>query len=165
MTILPRHKDVAKSRLKMSNPWHLLAVGFGSGLSPIVPGTMGSLAAIPFWYLMTFLPWQLYSLVVMLGICIGVYLCHQTAKDMGVHDHGGIVIDEFVGMFISVMCYPANYWYAFLAFVLFRIFDILKPFPVSLADKKVAGGFGIMIDDVLAGIYAFICGSVILSFI
>ena len=64
MTILPRHKDVAKSRLKMSNPWHLLAVGFGSGLSPIVPGTMGSLAAIPFWYLMTFLPWQLYSLVV-----------------------------------------------------------------------------------------------------
>lgn len=84
MTILPRHKDVAKSRLKMSNPWHLLAVGFGSGLSPIVPGTMGSLAAIPFWYLMTFLPWQLYSLVVMLGICIGVYLCHQTAKDMGV---------------------------------------------------------------------------------
>ena len=93
MTILPRHKDVAKSRLKMSNPWHLLAVGFGSGLSPIVPGTMGSLAAIPFWYLMTFLPWQLYSLVVMLGICIGVYLCHQTAKDMGVHDHGSIVWD------------------------------------------------------------------------
>ena len=74
MTILPRHKDVAKSRLKMSNPWHLLAVGFGSGLSPIVPGTMGSLAAIPFWYLMTFLPWQLYSLVVMLGICIGCLL-------------------------------------------------------------------------------------------
>ncbi|STF44235.1 phosphatidylglycerophosphatase A [Escherichia coli] len=83
MTILPRHKDVAKSRLKMSNPWHLLAVGFGSGLSPIVPGTMGSLAAIPFWYLMTFLPWQLYSLVVMLGICIGVYLCHQTGERHG----------------------------------------------------------------------------------
>ncbi len=107
MTILPRHKDVAKSRLKMSNPWHLLAVGFGSGLSPIVPGTMGSLAAIPFWYLMTFLPWQLYSLVVMLGICIGVYLCHQTAKDMGVHDHGSIVWYEFIGMWIrSWRCRP-----------------------------------------------------------
>ena len=66
MTILPRlKKDVAKSRLNMRNPWHLLATGFGSGLSPIIPGTMGSLAAIPFWYLMTFLPWQLYSLVVM----------------------------------------------------------------------------------------------------
>lgn len=82
MIILPRHKDVAKSRLNLRNPWHLLATGFGSGLSPVVPGTMGSLAAIPFWYLMTFLPWQLYSLVVMFGICIGVYLCHQTAKDM-----------------------------------------------------------------------------------
>ncbi|WP_228155698.1 phosphatidylglycerophosphatase A, partial [Acinetobacter baumannii] len=65
----------------MRNPWHLLATGFGSGLSPVVPGTMGSLAAIPFWYLMTFLPWQLYSLVVMMSICIGVYLCHRTAKD------------------------------------------------------------------------------------
>ena len=122
MTILPRHKDVAKSRLKMSNPWHLLAVGFGSGLSPIVPGTMGSLAAIPFWYLMTFLPWQLYSLVVMLGICIGVYLCHQTAKDMGVHDHGSIVWDEFIGMWITLMALPTNDWqWVAAGFVIFRI--------------------------------------------
>ncbi|MCF3745064.1 phosphatidylglycerophosphatase A, partial [Salmonella enterica] len=72
MTILPRQKHVAKSRLNLSNTWHLLATGFGSGLSPVVTGTMGSLAAIPFWYLMKFLPWQLYSLVVMFGICIGV---------------------------------------------------------------------------------------------
>ena len=129
MTILPRHKDVAKSRLKMSNPWHLLAVGFGSGLSPIVPGTMGSLAAIPFWYLMTFLPWQLYSLVVMLGICIGVYLCHQTAKDMGVHDHGSIVWDEFIGML-----------------------DMWKPWPIRWFDRNVHGGMGIMIDDIVAGV-------------
>ena len=128
MTILPRHKDVAKSRLKMSNPWHLLAVGFGSGLSPIVPGTMGSLAAIPFWYLMTFLPWQLYSLVVMLGICIGVYLCHQTAKDMGVHDHGSIVWDEFIGMWITLMALPTNDWqWVAAGFVIFRILDMWKP--------------------------------------
>lgn len=90
-----RSRDEALSRLSMRNPWHLLATGFGSGLSPVVPGTMGSLAAIPFWYLMTFLPWQLYSLVVMMSICIGVYLCHRTAKDMGTHDHGSIVWDEF----------------------------------------------------------------------
>ena len=90
----------------MRNPWHLLATGFGSGLSPVVPGTMGSLAAIPFWYLMTFLPWQLYSLVVMMSICIGVYLCHRTAKDMGTHDHGSIVWDEFVGMWITLMALP-----------------------------------------------------------
>ena len=87
----------------MRNPWHVLATGFGSGLSPVVPGTMGSLASIPFWYLMTFLPWQLYSLVVMMSICIGVYICHRTAKDMGTHDHGSIVWDEFVGMWITLM--------------------------------------------------------------
>ncbi len=96
-----RSRDEALRRLSMRNPWHLLATGFGSGLSPVVPGTMGSLAAIPFWYLMTFLPWQLYSLVVMMSICIGVYLCHRTAKDMGTHDHGSIVWDEFVGMWIT----------------------------------------------------------------
>ncbi|PLP19661.1 phosphatidylglycerophosphatase A, partial [Klebsiella michiganensis] len=83
---MARSRDVAKSRLKMSNPWHLLATGFGSGLSPVVPGTMGSLASIPFWYLLTLLPWQLYSLAVMMSICIGVYICHRTAKDMGTHD-------------------------------------------------------------------------------
>ncbi|VTP60741.1 Phosphatidylglycerophosphatase A [Serratia rubidaea] len=93
--------DEAKRRLRMSNPWHLLATGFGSGLSPVVPGTMGSLAAIPFWLLLIQLPWQLYSLIVMFSICIGVYLCHQTAKDMRVHDHGSIVWDEFVGMWIN----------------------------------------------------------------
>lgn len=105
-----RSRDEALSRLSMRNPWHLLATGFGSGLSPVVPGTMGSLAAIPFWYLMTFLPWQLYSLVVMMSICIGVYLCHRTAKDMGTHDHGSIVWDEFVGMWITLMALPTLDW-------------------------------------------------------
>ena len=153
MTILPRHKDVAKSRLKMSNPWHLLAVGFGSGLSPIVPGTMGSLAAIPFWYLMTFLPWQLYSLVVMLGICIGVYLCHQTAKDMGVHDHGSIVWDEFIGMWITLMALPTNDWqWVTAGFVIVRILDMWKPWPIRWFDRNVHGGMGIMIDDIVAGV-------------
>ncbi len=102
MTILPHHKDVAKSRLKMSNPWHLRAVGVGSGLSPIGPGTRGSLAAIPFGYLMTILPWLLYSLVVLLGICIGVYLCHLTSKVMGVHVLGSFVWDEFICIWIHV---------------------------------------------------------------
>ena len=71
---MTRDKDVAKSRLRMRNPWHLLATGFGSGLSPFMPGTVGSVAAIPFWWLMTFLPLQLYSLVVLVGVSVGVYL-------------------------------------------------------------------------------------------
>ena len=145
MTILPRHKDVAKSRLKMSNPWHLLAVGFGSGLSPIVPGTMGSLAAIPFWYLMTFLPWQLYSLVVMLGI--------PTMLNMMVSSLYNLADTYFVGMWITLMALPTNDWqWVAAGFVIFRILDMWKPWPIRWFDRNVHGGMGIMIDDIVAGV-------------
>lgn len=148
-----RDLDVAKARLRMSNPWHLLATGFGSGLSPWMPGTVGSLAAIPFWYFMNMLPSDLYSLLVLLGISIGVYLCHRTAKDMGVHDHGSIVWDEFIGMWITLMAIPALSWQWVLAgFVIFRLFDIWKPWPIRWFDKNVHGGMGIMVDDIVAGI-------------
>ncbi|MCP2232298.1 phosphatidylglycerophosphatase A [Erwinia aphidicola] len=150
---MARAKDVAKSRLKMSNPWHLLATGFGSGLSPWMPGTVGSVAAIPLWYLMSFLPQDLYSLAVLLGICIGVYLCHRTAKDMGVHDHGSIVWDEFIGMWITLMAIPVNSWQWVLAgFVVFRVLDIWKPWPIRWFDRNVHGGMGIMVDDIIAGV-------------
>jgi phosphatidylglycerophosphatase A len=153
LTILTRDKDVAKSRLRMRNPWHLLATGFGSGLSPFMPGTVGSVAAIPFWWLMTFLPLQLYSLVVLVGISVGVYLCHRTARDMGVHDHGSIVWDEFVGMWITLMAIPVlNGWWVLAGFVIFRIFDIWKPWPIRWFDKNVHGGMGIMVDDIIAGV-------------
>jgi len=149
---LARAKDVAKSRLKMSNPWHLLATGFGSGLSPWMPGTAGSLAAIPFWYLLNLLPQDLYSLALLLGISIGVYLCHRTAKDMGVHDHGSIVWDEFIGMWITLMAIPVNSWQWVLAgFLVFRVLDIWKPWPIRWFDRNVQGGMGIMVDDISAG--------------
>ncbi|ERH65212.1 MULTISPECIES: phosphatidylglycerophosphatase A [Pantoea] len=147
------NKDVAKSRLRMANPWHLLATGFGSGLSPIMPGTAGSIAAIPFWWLMTLLPLQLYSLLVLIGISVGVYLCHRTARDMGVHDHGSIVWDEFIGMWITLMAIPAMSWQWVLAgFVIFRIFDMWKPWPIRWFDRNVHGGMGIMVDDIIAGV-------------
>ncbi|WP_311791797.1 MULTISPECIES: phosphatidylglycerophosphatase A [Pantoea] len=153
LIILTLNKDVAKSRLRMRNPWHLLATGFGSGLSPFVPGTMGSLAAIPFWWLMARLPQDLYSLIVLLGISLGVYLCHRTAKDMGVHDHGSIVWDEFIGMWITLMAIPAHTWQWVLAgFVIFRIFDMWKPWPIRWFDRNVHGGMGIMVDDIIAGV-------------
>lgn len=153
LIILTLNKDVAKSRLRMGNPWHLLATGFGSGLSPFVPGTMGSLAAIPFWWLMARLTQDLYSLIVLLGISLGVYLCHRTAKDMGVHDHGSIVWDEFIGMWITLMAIPAHTWQWVLAgFVIFRIFDMWKPWPIRWFDRNVHGGMGIMVDDIIAGV-------------
>ena len=105
---------------------------------------------------------QLYSLVVMLGICIGVYLCHQTAKDMGVHDHGSIVWDEFIGMWITLMALPTNDWqWVTAGFVIFRILDMWKPWPIRWFDRNVHGGMGIMIDDIVAGVIS----AVILYFI
>lgn len=148
-------KDAAKRRLNMRNPCHLLATGFGSGLCPWFPGTMGSLAAIPFWWLMTFLPWQLYSLLVMLAICCGVALCHRTARDMGIHDHGCIVWDEFVGMWITLMAIPAVNWqWVMTGFLIFRVLDMWKPWPIRWFDRNIHGGMGIMIDDIVAGIIA-----------
>ncbi|HBV7987658.1 TPA: phosphatidylglycerophosphatase A [Citrobacter freundii] len=127
-----------------------------SAFQPITPRFPSMQKRSPphtFWYLMTFLPWQLYSLVVMLSICIGVYLCHQTAKDMGVHDHGSIVWDEFVGMWITLMALPTNDWqWVAAGFVIFRILDMWKPWPIRWFDRNVHGGTGIMIDDIVAGI-------------
>lgn len=157
MIILQRTKDMAKSRLNLKNPWHLLATGFGSGLSPIMPGTAGSLAAIPFWYLLALLPLDGYLIVLILGTIIGIYLCHVTSKDMGVHDHGSIVWDEFIGMWITLIAIPNHNWQWVLAcFVVFRIFDIWKPQPIRWFDKHVHGGLGIMIDDIIAGIISAI---------
>lgn len=141
------------SRLRLTNPWHLLAVGFGSGLSPVMPGTAGSLAAIPFWYFLIQLPQELYYLIVLLGICLGVYLCHRTAKDMGVHDHGSIVWDEFIGMWITLVAIPNHHWqWIAIGFVVFRVFDIWKPWPIRWFDRNVRGGMGIMADDIVAGV-------------
>lgn len=146
-----------KNILSMSNPIHLLATGFGSGLSPVAPGTMGSLAAIPFWFLLISLPRPFFMLCLILAFCLGVYLCDRTAKEMGVHDLGCIVWDEFLGLWIALSLLPkeAHNWVLITAgFLLFRLFDIWKPFPVRFIDRHVKGGMGIMLDDVVAGFFA-----------
>jgi len=142
----------------LRNPLHLLSLGFGSGLSPYAPGTMGTLVAIPLYLLIGELELIFYLMIILAGFLLGVYLCHYTSKALGVHDHGGIVWDEIIGYWITMIAVPAMTWQWILAgFVFFRFFDIVKPWPVKLADKRVPGGFGIMIDDVLAGLYAFAC--------
>jgi phosphatidylglycerophosphatase A len=142
----------------LASPVHFLSLGFGSGLSPYAPGTMGTLVAIPLYLLLSPLALWSYLIVVVTGFVCGIYLCDKTSKALGVHDHSGIVWDEFIGYWITMIAIPALTWQWILAgFVLFRFFDIVKPWPVKLADKRVAGGFGIMLDDVLAGLYALAC--------
>ncbi|QLK87266.1 phosphatidylglycerophosphatase A [Arsenophonus endosymbiont of Aphis craccivora] len=148
----------AKSRLKLSNPWHLLATGFGSGLSPIIHGTMGSLAAIPFWLLMYWLlPVWLCWFIILFGFVVGIVICQRTSDDMQVHDHGSIVWDEFIGMWMTLMVIPLVSWqWVLIVFVLFRFFDMLKPWPIGWFDRQVGGGLGIMLDDIIAAIFAMV---------
>ena len=115
---------------------------------------MGTLAAIPLWWLLAQLPLTSYLIVVLVAAVVGITICGRAAEQMGVHDHGGIVWDEFVGFWIAMAALPITWQSVVLGFVLFRLFDILKPWPISWLDKKVSGGFGIMIDDVIAGFAA-----------
>lgn len=138
----------------LRHPVQLFAFGFGSGLSPVAPGTVGTVAAIPFYLFVA--QWNLagYTLFVALGAVIGVWICGQASRQLQVHDHPGIVWDEFVGYWITMWAVPGGWQWILAGFLIFRLYDIVKPWPVSLLDKKVGGGFGIMIDDVLAGVMA-----------
>ena len=138
----------------LANPIQFLALGFGSGLAPKAPGTFGTLAAVPLFLLISGLTPLIYGLVVLVVCLAGIYICGKAASDVGVHDHGAIVWDEFAGFFITMFMVPVSWQSVLVGFVLFRIFDIAKPWPISLADKKLTGGFGIMFDDVLAGLFA-----------
>lgn len=137
------------------NPLHFLAFGLGSGTAPYAPGTFGTLAAIPFYLLLVFsLGHSLYVLVVAVLFVFGVWLCDRTERAIGVHDHSGIVWDEFVGYFVTMTWLPPTWPWIIAGFFLFRLFDIWKPFPIRQAERRFGGGFGNMVDDVLAGIYA-----------
>lgn len=138
------------------NPLHLLSLGFGSGLAPKMPGTIGTLIGVVLFVILPELDWQVYLAITVAGFLIGIFLCAYTAEVLGVHDHSGIVWDEIVGYFITMFMVPKTWFWILLGFILFRIFDILKPWPISIADKKVSGGFGIMLDDVIAALFALI---------
>jgi len=139
------------------HPVHFLSLGFGSGMSPKAPGTFGTLAALVAFVIAHNIfgpiPWEPYLIVLSVSGLLGVYLCGKTASDLGVHDHGGIVWDEFVGFWLCLFLVPVTWFWLVTAFVLFRIFDIFKPWPIKWIDQKVSGGLGIMLDDILAGAY------------
>lgn len=136
-------------------------VGFGSGLAPKAPGTFGSAFAllfVPIWFSIGFLNSVLAITIMSL---IGIYICGHTAKVMGVHDDGRIVWDEFAGQSITflplIFLNEISWLWIFIAFALFRLFDVWKPWPIRVIDRQVGGGFGIMFDDIIAGVWAAIC--------
>ena len=140
-------------RVAFGSPAGLLAFGFGAGLSPFAPGTMGTLVAIPFVFGLKSLDPAAYWLVLLALFILGVGVCSVVSRRLGVHDHGGIVWDEMVGYWIAVAFVPLQWGWLLAAFLLFRLFDIFKPWPIRQLDQKVSGGFGIMLDDVVAALF------------
>lgn len=136
------------------NPIHLLAFGLGTGASPWAPGTVGTLLGIPLYWLMSGLPMWMYLALLVILFGLGAWACEITSRDIGVHDHPGIVFDEVVGYLLTMLAVPAGIVTILAGFVLFRVFDVFKPWPVRLVDRSVGGGLGIMLDDVVAGLYA-----------
>ncbi len=140
-----------------SHPAHFLSFGFGSGLSPVAPGTAGTLVAFPlYWLMLQWLSGTVILAVILLMFMVGVWACQYTGQALGVPDHGGIVWDEIVA-FLLVLCVTPStlVWYT-VAFLLFRLFDIWKPFPIRQLDERIKNGFGVMLDDLLAALYSVI---------
>ena len=138
----------------MRDPVHILAFGFGTGLAPFAPGTFGSLPGVLlFWVTLPF------GLYVQCGVAVaiilaGVWICGESARRIGVHDHGGIVWDEIAGMYLTLFFAPVSVPGWVLAFVFFRVMDIVKPWPIRDLDHRLEGGLGIMLDDLAAALYA-----------
>lgn len=149
-------QTTALTKTVFSHPVHFLAFGFGSGLSPFAPGTAGTLMAIPLYLLLAPLPLWGYVLAVLLVCVAGIWICGESSRLLGVHDHGGIVWDEFAGYLITMLAAPQGWVWIVAGFFLFRLFDVWKPWPVRVADRDVQGGWGIMLDDILAGLYSLL---------
>jgi phosphatidylglycerophosphatase A len=140
----------------IKRPVCFLGLGFGSGLVPKAPGTFGTIAAIPIYLLMQNLSLMTYLVLTIIAFIVGIWICQQSADWLGKEDPSAVVWDEIVGYLVTMIAAPQGWQWIVLGFVLFRFFDILKPWPISLADKELHGGLGIMLDDVIAGIFAAI---------
>lgn len=140
----------------LKNPIHFLALGFGSGLAPIMPGTIGTLVAVPLYMLMHYLPLKYYLIVVAIMLVVGFWITDKTANDLQIKDPGCVVWDEIVGYLITMILVPFNWQMMALGFIFFRIFDIWKPWPISWVNDNMRSGIGIMLDDVVAAVYAII---------
>ena len=138
----------------LKDPGHFLSFGFGSGLSPYAPGTMGTLVTIPLYLALIYAGYWVFVGFTIFSVLIGIYLCQRTVTALGVHDHPAIVWDEVAGYLITMLFVEATIYTVIAGFALFRFFDILKPWPICALDQRVKGGLGVMVDDVVAGFYS-----------
>lgn len=141
-------------RKVLRDPVNFLAFGFGTGLAPVAPGTFGSLPGVLIAWLSLPLSLEWRILIGIVLVVAGIWICGESARRMGVHDHPGIVWDEIAGMYLVLLCVPPSIVLWALGFLLFRAFDILKPWPIRDLDHRLRGGTGIMLDDLAAALFA-----------
>lgn len=153
-TITSRAPD---ARFLLSHPAHFIALGFGSGLAPFAPGTFGTLAGLAlYWLLAVVLPPLAIALLAIPAFFLGVWACERTGSDLGVQDHGSMVWDEIVAFLPLAALASSSLLLQAVAFLLFRLFDVWKPYPIRRIEASVKGGMGVMVDDLMAGAYAYV---------
>lgn len=157
------------ARLLVSHPAHFISLGLGSGLPPKAPGTFGSFAAWAVYALLSALlppcPGWMAPLALVLAFALGVLCIPVTGRALGEVDHGAIVWDEFVAVWLVLLCLPAGWGWQLAGVLVFRFFDILKPWPIRVADARLKNGFGVMFDDLLAAGYTLLCLLLIIRFL
>ncbi|MEY2169799.1 MULTISPECIES: phosphatidylglycerophosphatase A family protein [unclassified Rhodanobacter] len=145
----------AQRRALLATPAGWIACGLGSGLAPVAQGTFGSLAAILPWLLLREVSLPMNLVIIVLGFALGVWACGMAGRALGVDDHRALVWDEFVGLWIALLpALLAPWWAVVIGFALFRLFDVWKPWPIRVFDRRLKGGLGVMVDDVVAGVFA-----------
>lgn len=153
-TITSRAPD---ARFLLSHPAHFIALGFGSGLAPFAPGTFGTLGGLAlYWLLAVVLPPLAIALLAIPAFFLGVWACERTGRDLGVQDHGSMVWDEIVAFLPLAALASSSLLLQAVAFLLFRLFDVWKPYPIRRIEASVKGGMGVMVDDLMAGAYAYV---------
>lgn len=138
----------------LREPVHFLALGFGSGLAPVAPGTFGSVVGLVLALAIAPFGFTVAVAAAVIASVAGVWICGESARRLGVHDHPAIVWDEVAGMLIVMLAAPKTWWGALVAFALFRLFDVWKPWPIREVDHGLKGGAGIMLDDIMAALMA-----------
>lgn len=138
------------------DPVNFLALGFGSGLAPVAPGTFGTLVALPLYWWLALLPLEIYLAVVLVASLLGIWICGRANRSLQTEDHPGIVWDEICGYLLAMSAVPRAWHWMLVGFILFRAFDIVKPWPIRAVDRHLGGGTGVMLDDMIAGVFTLI---------